>query len=288
MEKVVSVSTMQSMAGKWKSAGKTIALVPTMGYLHQGHVSLVQRARKLAGSEGKVVTSIYVNPTQFAPTEDLDKYPRDLKGDMEKCRNAGCDVVFVPENRQMYPSEVGLPFSTFVNEESLSKTMEGQCRPIHFRGVTTVVAKLFNIVLPDVAIFGAKDWQQAAIIKKMVSDLNFPIKIIVAPIVREKDGLAMSSRNKYLNPDQRQQALALSKAIQTAKKEVAHSRKALPVAQLKQKLIDQIQQSPEARVDYIEFFNSKTLEQAVEVKRGTHIAMAVFVGTTRLIDNSVL
>src|SRR5213083_532759 len=217
MRIVTSVATMQRLAKEWNRRGVPVGLVPTMGYLHGGHVSLVRKARQRVGKRGVVVISIYVNPTQFAPTEDLAQYPRDLPRDKKLCRDAGVDVLFVPNDRQMYPAGKGADFSTFVVEEDLSRGMEGASRPTHFRGVTTVVAKLFNIVLPDVAIFGAKDFQQAAVIRRMVSDLNFPLKIVVAPTVRESDGLAMSSRNKYLDPAQREQATILHRALQRAR-----------------------------------------------------------------------
>src|ERR1700733_10724662 len=218
MQTVSSIAAMQRLAKKWRQAGAAIGLVPTMGDLHEGHLSLVREARKRVGKKGGVVVSIYVNPTQFAPTEDFSKYPRDLKRDLKMLRACGVDVVFTPEDKEMYPDRSPVPegFSTYVVEERLSQTMEGVSRPTHFRGVTTVVAKLFNIVLPDVAVFGQKDFQQAAVIKRMVRDLNFSVKIIVAPTVREKDGLAMSSRNKYLKGDLRRQATVLWHAIQTA------------------------------------------------------------------------
>src|ERR1700744_4470045 len=203
MQIVSSISVMQRLARKWREAGIHSGFVPTMGYLHAGHLSLAEVARRQAGKKGKMVVSIYVNPTQFAPTEDLSKYPRDLKRDLKLCREAGVDVVFTPDDAQMYPGKAEGNYSTYVLEETLSQGMEGGSRPTHFRGVTSVVAKLFNIVLPDVAIFGQKDFQQAAIIQRMVVDLNFPLKGIVAPTGRENDGLAMSSRNKYLNPEQR-------------------------------------------------------------------------------------
>ena len=207
---------MQRLAGKWRLAGIKIGFVPTMGYLHAGHLSLVKRARQAVGKNGKVVVSIYVNPTQFAPKEDLSKYPRDLKRDLKLCRAAGVDVVFTPNDDETYPNKSKNKFSTYVVEEKLSQSMEGASRPTHFRGVTTVVAKLFNIVLPDVAVFGQKDFQQAAVIKRMVADLNFPVKIVVAPTLREPDGLAMSSRNKYLEGDLRIQATVLWRAIHKA------------------------------------------------------------------------
>src|SRR5689334_12447272 len=189
MRIVSSPDAMQRLAKSWQARGVRIGLVPTMGYLHEGHMSLVRRARKIVGRRGVVVVSIYVNPTQFGPKEDLSRYPRDFARDKKLCRVEGVDVLFAPANKEMYPPGDG-GFSTYVVEEKLSQGMEGAARPTHFRGVTTVVAKLFNIVLPEVAIFGAKDFQQAAIIQRMVRDLNFPLKIIVAPTIREPDGLA--------------------------------------------------------------------------------------------------
>jgi pantoate--beta-alanine ligase len=259
-----------------------------MGCLHDGHLSLVRRARRAVGGGGKVVVSIYVNPTQFGPTEDFSRYPRDLSGDSQLCRKEGVNVIFAPSDEQMYPRQAGTGFSTFVVEQDLARGMEGVSRPTHFRGVTTVVAKLFNIVQPDTAVFGAKDWQQAAIVKRMVRDLNFPLKIIVAPILREPDGLAMSSRNKYLTGDLRQQALVLRRSIQAAQGELRQSRKPIWAAALKQKLKRMIEQTPAARLDYVEFFEPNTLVPLKLVQRGAHIALAVFIGKTRLIDNAAL
>jgi pantoate--beta-alanine ligase len=285
MRVVKSVSAMQRMAARWRHGGVRVAFVPTLGYLHMGHVSLVRRARKLAGANGVVVVSIYVNPTQFAPKEDLSRYPRDLKRDCRLCREAGADVIFSPSDNEMYPGKADGRYSTYVVEEKLSQTMEGASRPTHFRGVTTIVAKLFNIVLPDLAVFGAKDFQQAAVIQRMVRDLNFPAKIVVAPTVREPDGLAMSSRNKYLDASERQQATVLCKAIQHAKQAVQNSARALDAKNLERELCELIQQQPRARVDYVQFFNPETFARAKSVSRGTHLALAVFVGKTRLIDN---
>jgi pantoate--beta-alanine ligase len=290
---------MQKLAQRWKCAGTKIGFVPTMGYLHAGHMSLVRRARQAVGKGGKVVVSIYVNPTQFAPTEDLAKYPRDLKRDLKLCRAAGADAVFTPADAQMYPQVGGRRcesaayprcdqrgYSTYVVEENLARVMEGAARPTHFRGVTTVVAKLFNLVLPDVAVFGAKDWQQAAVIRRMVADLNFPVKLIVAPTMREADGLALSSRNKYLDAEQRAQAVILFHALQAAKAAVC--RKPVAAARLKQDLQEFFTAAPLARLDYVEFFEPDTLQPVATVKRGTHMALAVFFGRTRLIDNGAL
>ena len=273
---------MQRLSRLWQQTGAPVAFVPTMGCLHRGHLSLIQRARKSAGSKGRVVVSIFVNPTQFGPNEDLAKYPRDLKRDKKLCEEAGADVVFVPAASEMYPSR----FSTWVTEEALARGMEGVSRPIHFRGVTTVVAKLFHIVQPNFAVFGAKDFQQAAIIRRMSRDLNFPVKIIVAPTVRETDGLALSSRNQYLSPAQRRQATVLWRTIQTARSRVAK----MPVsaAKLEQELRRFIALEPEARVDYIAFCDPDTLEPAARIIKGTQIVLAVFIGKTRLIDNAKL
>ena len=287
MRIVSSIAAMQRLAKRWQRAGQRIGFVPTMGYLHAGHLSLVREARKRAGRAGQVVVSIYVNPTQFGPKEDFSKYPRDLKRDLKLCRAAGVDVVFTPGDTEMYPGKSENKFSTYIVEESLSRTMEGASRPTHFRGVTTIVAKLFNVVLPDVAVFGAKDWQQAAIIKRMTSDLNFPVKIIIAPTLRERDGLAMSSRNQYLAGDLRQQATVLRRAIQTARAVVKKS-KAVPAAKLKADLKKLIETEPDARLDYVGFFEPDTLSPVSKVTRGAHMALAVYVGKTRLIDNAPL
>ncbi|HVM50299.1 MAG TPA: pantoate--beta-alanine ligase [Candidatus Acidoferrum sp.] len=288
MRIVRSVGSMQRLALAWRRAGLRIGLVPTMGYLHAGHLSLISRARHAVGRGGKVVVSIYVNPTQFGPREDFSRYPRDFARDVRLCREATVDVIFAPTDTQMYPRGNGADFSTFVVEQSLALGMEGKSRPTHFRGVTTVVAKLFNIAQPDVAVFGAKDWQQAAIIRRMVRDLNFPVRLIIAPILREPDGLAMSSRNKYLTGELRPQALALWRSIQAARRAVRQSRRPLPAARLKAMLRRLIERQPAARVDYVEFFQPDTLAPVRQVRRGTHLALAVFVGKTRLIDNAAL
>jgi pantoate--beta-alanine ligase len=287
MKIVTSAAAMQRLALRWKRAGAKTAVVPTMGYLHAGHMSLVREARKRAGKKGRVVVSIYVNPTQFAPTEDLAKYPRDLKRDLKLCRDAGVDVVFTPTDAEIYPGKAEGRFSTYVVEEKMSRSMEGASRPTHFRGVTTVVAKLFNLVLPDVAVFGQKDLQQAAIIRRMTADLNYPVKIIVAPTCREADGLAMSSRNKYLVGDLRRQATVLWRAIQKAQAVVKIS-KSIPAAKLETDLKKLIESEPDARLDYVEFLKPDTLSPVAKVTRGTQMALAVFVGKTRLIDNAEL
>ena len=294
MRIVPTVAAMQKLALRWQRAGVKIGFVPTMGYLHAGHLSLVREARRCVGKNGVVVLSIYVNPTQFAPTEDLSRYPRDLRRDLKMCRVEKVDVVFTPTDAEMYPrrqnrqSAIGnrQSFSTYVIEENLGRVMEGAARPIHFRGVTTVVAKLFNLVLPDFAVFGQKDFQQAAIIKRMVADLNFPVKIIVALTLREKDGLAMSSRNKFLDAEQRAHAVILFHALQAAKAAVA--KKSVSAARLKKDLQQFFTAAPLARLDYVEFFDPETLQPVSPVKRGAHMALAVYFGKTRLIDNAQL
>src|SRR2546430_967614 len=268
MQIVSSIGAMQRLAKKWQRAGAKIGFVPTMGYLHDGHISLVRTARQRVGKRGIVAVSIYVNPAQFAPTEDLANYPRDLPRDKKLCQDAGVDVLFVPGDKQMYSSREDAKFSTYVVEESLSGGMEGESRPAHFRGVTTVVAKLLNIVLPDVAVFGAKDFQQAAVVKRMARDLHFAVKIVVAPTVREADGLALSSRNKYLSAEERAQAVALWQAIQLARQAVRTSEEAIPASRLKAELRWLIETRPSARVDYIEFLDPETLQPTANVQRG--------------------
>ena len=279
---------MQRQAQLWKRKGIRVGFVPTMGYLHEGHMSLVRRARRRVGSGGRVVVSIYVNPDQFGPGEDFSRYPRDLASDARLCRAEGVDVLFAPDDAGMYPAAERIAFSTYVVEEALSLRMEGASRPTHFRGVTTVVTKLFNIIQPGFAVFGAKDYQQAAIVERMVRDLNFPVEIILAPTKREADGLAMSSRNKYLEGGLRAQAIVLWRSIQKVRAALRRSRRALSAAKLKGDLRQFIQSEPAARLDYVEFFEPETLLPVRRVARGTHMALAVFIGKTRLIDNARL
>jgi len=286
MQIVTSIAVMQKLARRWQREKIHIGFVPTMGYLHAGHLSLVKRARQLVGRRGKVVVSIYVNPTQFGPKEDLGRYPRDLSRDKQLCRAEGVDVIFVPDDKQMYPQGDHERFSAYVVEETLSRGMEGATRPTHFRGVTTVVAKLFNIVQPEIAVFGAKDFQQAAIIQRMVRDLSFPVKIVVAPTYREPDGLALSSRNNYLSPEERRQATILWRSIQQARQTVKAG--AISSARLKTQLNRLLASQPAARLDYVEFFDPATLQPVATVQRGSRIALAVFFAKTRLIDNAVL
>jgi pantoate--beta-alanine ligase len=282
MRFVQTISAMQRLAKSWQAQQVSVGFVPTMGSLHEGHLSLMARARRSVGPNGKVIVSLYVNPTQFAPHEDLAAYPRDLARDKKLCVQEGVDVLFAPSDREMYPAG----FSTYVAEEKLSQRMEGTARPAHFRGVTTVLAKLFHIVRPSVAVFGAKDFQQAAVVRKMVQDLNFPLKIIVGPTVRESGGLAVSSRNQYLSPAQRREAAILWRAIQQARKAVAAA--SVPAAKLREELRALLATQPESRVDYIEFFDPQTLAPADMVTNGNQIALAVVIGKTRLIDNATL
>lgn len=286
MRNVKTPAAMQRLARFWKQEGVRIGFVPTMGYLHEGHASLVRVARRRVGPSGKVVVSIYVNPTQFGPNEDLSRYPRDLPRDLRMCRAEGVDAVFLPSDAVMYPGRDLGRYSTYVLEERLSSGMEGGSRPSHFRGVTTVVAKLFNSVLPDLAVFGAKDWQQAAVIRRMTADLNFPLRIEVAPTHREPDGLAMSSRNVYLNPEQRAQAVVLSLALQECRRRVARRR--IPADELRKDVATLVSACSEARLDYVEFFEPETLEPVSRVGKGNRMALAVFFGRTRLIDNGAL
>jgi pantoate--beta-alanine ligase len=287
MRIVTTVSAMQRLGLGWRREGKQVGFVPTMGYLHEGHVSLIKKARQIVKVEGIVVASIFVNPAQFSPGEDLANYPRDLQRDKELCRTATVDVLFVPESEQLYPS-TNSTYSTWVTEECVSRGMEGASRPTHFRGVATVVAKLFNVVIPDVAVFGAKDLQQAAVIQKMVQDLNFPVKIVVAPTVRDKDSLALSSRNKYLSEEERAQAPVLYKAILKAKEKLKKTPGSVRAETLKGELAEFIHAQPAAKVDYIEFFDPLSLEPLADLRPGCHMALAVLIGKTRLIDNALI
>ena len=264
---------------KWcrgcKAAGKRIALVPTMGYLHEGHMSLIAAAKKRKADE--IVVSVFVNPVQFGPNEDYEKYPRDEKTDLAKCRAAGATAVFFPTPSNMYLDR----HSVYVTEEDLSKGLCGARRPGHFRGVCTVVAKLFNLAHPDFAVFGQKDYQQAQVIKRMVRDLNFDLDVVVAPIVREASGLAKSSRNTYLSAAERESALAISKAVRSVKPTGAS-------VKAEQKRIVKVLEKAGLRVDYVEFVGSETLQPVKKVTKGTTVLIAAFAGKTRLIDNAVI
>ena len=270
---------LQEYALNCKRSGKRIALVPTMGFLHAGHASLIDIARQ-RGDE--VIVSIFVNPTQFAPNEDLDKYPRDFENDCKLCEAHGATAVFAPQPGDMYENDR----SIWVDETTLSKVLCGKSRPIHFRGVCTVVSKLFNICLPDVAIFGQKDAQQALIIKRMVRDLNFPVEIIVAPLIREASGLALSSRNKYLSEEQKNNALSLSRSLSMAK-EIIEKEKINGCAKAVKVMRDEITRCS-GDIDYVECLDSETLEEPDENTKELLIALAVKFGSTRLIDNILI
>ena len=256
-----------------------LVLVPTMGALHRGHGELIRVAREAAGRDGEVAVSIFVNPLQFAPGGDYERYPRPEEVDDEFCRNAGVDVLFRPSVEEMYVAD----FSVAVEENSLADTLEGKSRPGHFRGVCTVVAKLFNILGPDAAVFGEKDFQQLAIIRRMVRDLNFPVEIIGAPTVREADGLACSSRNQYLSAVEREQAPVLQRALQAARQLAADGERST------EKIVaaawEVITTASLVRIDYLEIVNAETLQQAAEAGPDSLIVVAAFFGKTRLIDN---
>lgn len=253
--------------------------VPTMGYLHEGHLSLVRRARQ---ENGRVAVSIYVNPTQFAPTEDLASYPRDLERDLALLEAENVDLVFTPSDEIMYPSD----FQTAVLLSEVTKPLEGASRPTHFSGVATVVAKLFNIVQPNRAYFGQKDAQQAVGLRQMVRDLNFDLEIVVCPIVREPDGLALSSRNKYLSPEERKAALVLSRALQQAREAFENGER--DANTLRRIMTDLIAAEPLARPDYVSAADPDTLAELKTIQNSALLSMAVFIGSTRLIDNLVV
>ncbi|MFA4029772.1 MAG: hypothetical protein GDYSWBUE_001066 [Candidatus Fervidibacterota bacterium] len=279
MEVITSVSEMQSRAAKLRSDGKVIGFVPTMGYFHEGHLSLMRRARSECDI---VVVSIFVNPIQFVPGEDYERYPRDVERDLRMAEGVGVDIVFHPSVEEMYPEG----YATYVNVERLTEGLCGAFRPGHFRGVTTVVAKLFNIVMPHRAYFGEKDYQQLVVIKRMVRDLNFPIEIVPCPTVREEDGLAMSSRNVYLLPDERKAALSLSRGLMAAQKMFMSGER--DAATLKRIVEEHLRSSELVRPQYVEVVDAETLEPIERVERDAVIAVAAFVGKARLIDNVVL
>ncbi|MCA9088094.1 MAG: pantoate--beta-alanine ligase [Planctomycetaceae bacterium] len=259
-----------------RGAGKRIGCVPTMGALHEGHLSLVKECQRFCDF---VCVTIFVNPTQFAPNEDLAKYPRPIEADLHACREAGVNLVFMPDNDELYPPN----FQTWVTVSEITQPLEGAHRPTHFRGVTTVVAKLLNIVQPDVACFGAKDYQQQATIRRMVRDLDMPVEIVVCPIVREPDGLAMSSRNVYLSPEERQAALSLSNALKLAATRLASGDTDL--AAIQQMMIQLMQQHPEVQVQYAVIVDPDTLHEVTTPQQHMVGLIAAQVGKTRLIDN---
>jgi pantoate--beta-alanine ligase len=274
-----TIETIPEMKAIRLKLNESVGFVPTMGYLHEGHMSLVRKAR----TENKsVVVSIYVNPTQFGPKEDLSKYPRDLTRDLAMLEKEGADIVFFPSDKELYPSG----YDTWVTVDNLTKPLEGDSRPTHFRGVTTIVTKLFNIVQPSNAYFGQKDAQQALVIKKMATDLNMNLKVVVCPTVREPDGLAMSSRNVYLTPEQKKSAPVLYKSLMLAKDLYAIGERNTAV--ILEQMITLIQKEPLANIDYISINDTETLAVLITIKKSALVSMVVRFGNTRLIDNIIL
>jgi pantoate--beta-alanine ligase len=277
MQLLRSVAEMHEASAAIKRSGRRLALVPTMGALHEGHAALIRQARE---RNAAVVVSIYVNPTQFGPHEDYRQYPRDLDKDCALCEREGADIIFAPE--QLYAGDA----SVWVEETRLAKRLEGERRPGHFRGVATVVAKLFNIVHPDLAVFGQKDYQQLKVVERMVRDLCYPIEIVPVPTTREPDGLALSSRNRSLTPAERAQAPVLWKALNVAR-ELFHAGEG-DAHRLQAAMMRTVQLAPAARLDYAEIANAETLEPVPEVKPGNIALVAAHIGKTRLIDNLIL
>ena len=271
-----SIKEVREVIGNWKKRGFSVGLVPTMGYLHPGHISLIERARK---ENDMVVVSIFVNPIQFGPNEDLDTYPRDMTHDREVCEKAGAELIFAPQPSEMYPSEN----FAFVDIKELGDGLCGAKRPGHFRGVCTVVSKFFNIVLPNRAYFGEKDAQQLAIIRRMVKDLNIGTEIVSCPIVREADGLAMSSRNLYLSPEERKAALSISRSLSAAKELMRKGEK--DAVKIRETIVAGISAEPLARIDYAEIVDSADLSPVQRIEKPVLAAVAVYIGKTRLIDN---
>lgn len=278
MKIVGTVKEVREQVKEWKKQGLSVGFVPTMGYLHEGHKSLMDAARK---GNDKVVVSIFVNPMQFGPTEDLATYPRDLNHDAALCESAGVDLIFHPEAEEMYEKD----FCSFVDMTGLTEGLCGKTRPIHFRGVCTVVNKLFNIVTPDHAYFGQKDGQQLAVIKRMVRDLNMDIEIVGCPIVREEDGLAKSSRNTYLSHEERKAALILSKTVALGKELAKTEKDANKVVEAMKK---NIETEPLAKIDYVEAVDALSMAPVEKLEGTCMLAMAVYIGKTRLIDNTLI
>ncbi len=278
MKIIKTIEELRPIIKGWKREGLTVGLVPTMGYLHDGHKSLIVKA---VSENDKVVVSDFVNPTQFGANEDLSSYPRDIERDAALCEAAGADIIFHPEPEEMYfPDKC-----TFVDMDKLTKGLCGKTRPVHFSGVCTVVSKLFNIVTPDRAYFGQKDAQQLAVIKRMVRDLNFDITIVGCPIVREADGLALSSRNTYLNEEERKAALILNKSLTLGKEMIEAGEK--NTAKVREAIIEHMETEPLAKIDYVEIVDAENLEPVETIDAPVLVATAVYIGKTRLIDNFV-
>ena len=278
MKVVKTIKEVREIVGGWRQEGLSVGLVPTMGYLHEGHQSLI---KKSASQNDRTVVSVFVNPIQFGPNEDLEAYPRDLNRDIKAVEEAGGDLIFNPEPSEMYPGH----FTSFIDTTETTELLCGAVRPVHFRGVCTVVGKLFNIVTPDRAYFGQKDAQQLATIRRFVRDLNFPLEIIACPIVREDDGLAKSSRNTYLNAEERQAALILSKSLKKGKEAIESGEKDAKtiIAIIKNSL----QSEPLARIDYVEVVDFENIQRVDKIEGETLVAIAVYIGKTRLIDNFI-
>lgn len=274
MEIITTIENLRSIVNHWKDKGYSIGFVPTMGYLHDGHAALIDQARK---DNDKVIVSIFVNPTQFGENEDLNSYPRDINRDKSLCEAHKADIIFSPTSDEMYHDR-----KAFVNIVELSDTLCGISRPIHFKGVCTVITKLFNIIQPTNAYFGEKDAQQLAIIRKMVYDLNFPVNIIGVPIVRESDGLAKSSRNTYLSKEERKAATILYKAIQMGKQTIKHGASADSIINTMTEIINT---EPLAKIDYVSVVDANTMQPVHEITSPVLVAIAVYIGSTRLIDN---
>ena len=274
-----TVDDVRKEVKEWKKQGLSVGFVPTMGYLHEGHRSLMEAARK---ENDKVVVSIFVNPMQFGPTEDLESYPRDLDKDSKLCEGVGVDLIFHPEPEEMYPEG----FCSYVDMNGLTTELCGKSRPIHFRGVQTVVLKLFNIVTPDNAYFGQKDAQQLAVVTRMVKDLSVDTKIHGCPIIREEDGLAKSCRNTYLSETERQAALILSQSLQVGKALIEQGETDATV--VKKAISDKIATEPLARIDYVDVVDFDTITPIEQIKGNTLVAIAVYIGKTRLIDNFII
>ena len=279
MKVVTTIKEVRENVKQWKKEGQTVGFVPTMGYLHEGHGSLITKARE---NNDKVVVSIFVNPMQFGPAEDLDSYPRDLNRDAKLCEDAGVDIIFHPEPEEMYADG----FCSYVDMNGLTTELCGKTRPIHFRGVQTVVLKLFHIVTPDRAYFGQKDAQQLAVIKRMVKDLNVDTEIIGCPIIREEDGLAKSSRNTYLSPEERKAALVLSRSVLLGEKMVKEGER--DCKKVIAAMTEEIEKEPLAKIDYVKIVDLSTMQQIDTIEHGILAAMAVYIGKTRLIDNFMI
>ena len=276
---VKTVMEVREAVAAWRKDGLSVGLVPTMGFLHDGHQSLI---RKSAEQNDKTVVSVFVNPIQFGPNEDLEAYPRDMERDIRKVEEAGGDLIFNPEPTEMYPSH----FTSFIDTTETTELLCGAVRPVHFRGVCTVVGKLFNIVMPDRAYFGQKDAQQLATVKRFVRDLNFPLEIVPCPIVREADGLAMSSRNTYLNPDERKAALILSQSLKKGREAIeGGERDAQKVIAV---IRENLETEPLARIDYVEVVDFENVQRTPVISGETLVAIAVYIGKTRLIDNFIV